>query len=196
MSDDVVTQEAKKRLPASVTASLVIAMFVGPIVLAWWLAVANPPAEQLDLLNRGTLIQPPLDIHSDAALSPLRAIELAPGEWATLYFSADNCGQACQASLTMLDTIRSVLGHDGTRVKVVAVLDETASEPHGLTIVDSAARARISAAVDHYVADDQAGSGVVFLDWRGQIMLHFADIGAPADVKKDLKRLLRASKIK
>jgi hypothetical protein len=38
--------------------------------------------------------------------------------------------------------------------------------------------------------------GVVFLDWRGQIMMHFPDTALPADIKSDLKRLLRASKIK
>ena len=38
--------------------------------------------------------------------------------------------------------------------------------------------------------------GVVFLDWRGQIVSYFVIDADPANIKKDLKRLLRASKIK
>ena len=42
----------------------------------------------------------------------------------------------------------------------------------------------------------EAEHGIVFLDWRGQIMMYF-EVDAPSgDIKKDVKRLLRASKIK
>jgi len=35
-----------------------------------------------------------------------------------------------------------------------------------------------------------------FLDWRGQLMMHFTPSAPPDDVKGDLKRLLTASAIK
>ena len=43
---------------------------------------------------------------------------------------------------------------------------------------------------------EPVSDGVVFLDWRGQIVSYFVIDADPANIKKDLKRLLRASKIK
>jgi hypothetical protein len=38
-------------------------------------------------------------------------------------------------------------------------------------------------------------SGIFFADWRGQVVSYFPENANPADIKKDIKRLLRGSKV-
>ncbi len=186
-------QPGRRGVSPRVIAATVVAVFVAPILLAWWMAVARPPGEH-GLVNRGTLIRPPIDIKASAALAPLGDIELGPGEWAMLYY-APTCGADCRAVQTMLTTIHSVLGHDSTRVRLVSLLDEAVDAPGLQVLANPAARRYLAAAVS--TASDNNGheQGVVFLDWRGQIMIYYSNVDVPADIKKDLKRLLRGSKI-
>lgn len=188
----------RRGLPARVTLLLVVTAFVVPILIAWWMARVQPPASGSHLVNRGTFIRPPLDIRADAALAPLTEIPLEPSEWALVYYAPGECADACRDAIEMLQTIRSVLGQATTRVRVAAVLDHAADVPAATHLVaDAAARARLAAAAAAGTgADTPLQAGVVFLDWRGQVMMYFADTSTPADIKKDLKRLLRASQIK
>ena len=188
----------RRGLPARVTLLLVVTAFVVPILVAWWMARVQPPASGSHLVNRGSFIRPPLDIRADPALTPLSAIPLEPSEWALVYYAPGECTQPCRDAIEMLQTIRSVLGQATTRVRVAAVLEHAAEVPPVTHLVaDAAARTRLAAAAGSGTEPGTAlDSGVVFLDWRGQIMMYFADTSAPADIKKDLKRLLRASQIK
>ena len=94
-------------------AALVTAMFVVPIVVAWWFALIQPPDNGAGMLNRGMLIAPPLDINADAAMTPLTTVPLEPGEWAMMNFSQNACDPVCEEALKKLATIHAVLGHDG-----------------------------------------------------------------------------------
>lgn len=172
------------------TALLVVAAFVAPIGIAWWFVYVAPPAGGA-MLNRGALLEPPLDIHADPALAPLGAIPLAPGEWAMIWFGAGPCADACRAGQERLAQVYRVLGHDQTRVHRRAVAGAVGGDTGDNILVAPALTARLGAATG--IERDGA---VVFLDWRGRIMIAYGPEQSPGDIKKDLKRLLRASKIK
>lgn len=172
-------------------AALVVAMFVAPILVAWWFAYISPPNAGLGMLNRGSLLTPPLVVADEPALAPLAQIPLAPGEWAMVYFTGATCDDACERGRQQLEQVYTVLGHDKTRVRVatVAAAGEASSEP--LLLVAPALAARLAAAAPAAVT-----AGTVLLDWRGRVVIFFGPEHTPGDIKKDLKRLLRASKIK
>ena len=173
-----------------------IAISVLPIVLAWWLAVVRPPLGEGKLLNHGALIRPPIDIAQTAETRPLEGIELAPGEWAMVYVGGGPCEAACEAVLSKLVTIRAVLGQGATRVRVAALVDARAGTVADVVLVTHReARSLVSTTLGARVAAG-AERGIVFLDWRGQIMMYFEVDAPPGDIKKDIKRLLRASKIR
>ncbi|MGE0485077.1 MAG: hypothetical protein AB7Q81_13120 [Gammaproteobacteria bacterium] len=182
-------------LPARITLLLVVAVFVVPIGVAWWYALVAPPDDGIHLLNHGAFLEPPLDIRHDDVMAPLRGIPLAPGEWAVLYFTAGSCEAACAEAVTTLDAIRTVIGRDATRLRIGALADAASpamTVPH--LIADPAARVRLAAATTAAAGGNVPALGVVFLDWRGQIMMFFADLSDPAGIKADLKRLLRGSR--
>lgn len=174
----------------------VVGLFAAPILIAWVLVRSGSPIADRALLNHGQLLTPPLDIRNDAALEGLNELSLAPGEWSILYFAAARCSEPCESALEVLRAIREVIGQDATRVRIAAVVDEGAvNTPLGFVLSSRHARQRLTEYISGRVGGP-ATQGVVFLDWRGQIMMYYPDVSTPQDIKSDIKRLLRASRIK
>lgn len=175
---------------------LIAGTFVLPIVLAWLLTSGLFGWRPLELVNHGTLLNPPIDItqapHA-AASDPLR--ELPPADWAVVYVDDRPCDDACRTLLAELSAIRLVIGQQGTRVSVFGLF---ASEPPPMPerrLVDVALVAAIREELGR--RPGQPGLPFVgFIDWRSQLMMHFAPDAPPKDIKSDLKRLLSASAIK
>ena len=66
---------------------LVVAAFVAPILMAWWMVRTPSLLSDMGLLNRGALVSPPIDIRLSERYGALRDLEMAPGEWAIVYFT-------------------------------------------------------------------------------------------------------------
>ena len=171
-------------------------VFVLPIVIAWLLAAGVFDWRPQGLLNHGTLLAPPIDLHAiepTAASKPLR--ELPPADWAMVYVSNQACDDSCRSILKELSAIRLVIGKNGTRVSVFGVFDKAQPATEERQIVDPGLVAHIAAGLAN-----QAGGPTMpfvgFVDWRGQLMMHFPPSAPPNDIKSDLKRLLSASAIK
>ncbi|MCC6708721.1 MAG: hypothetical protein IT492_14285 [Gammaproteobacteria bacterium] len=174
----------------------VIGAFVAPILIAWWFAIAHPEAVPHQQLNHGELIHPPVDFAADSAGGALEALKLAPAEWGLVYFGAGPCELDCQRAVNLLTTIRGLIGAQGARVHVAALVDAAPAEPikQALTIAAPQARASLAreAAARTGTARDQ---GIVILDSRRLAMMIFSVDAEPAGIKEDLKRLLRGSAI-
>ena len=175
---------------------LVVAAFVVPILVAYWFAILHPEAAPKRLLNRGSLIEPPIAFDADPAGQALRVLDLQPDEWGLVYFGTGPCAQECLARLELASTIRTLIGAQGKRVHLVALVDEAPASPPALTrvIADAAARGLLSAELAKRGAPAEAG--YVFVDARRIAMMAFAPDAPPADIKEDLKRLLRASSVR
>lgn len=188
--------ESSARASNRLVLLMIAGVFVLPIVIAWLLAAGVFDWRPQGLLNHGTLFDPPIDLHrveSTAASAPLR--ELPAADWAVVFISDRPCDDACRTVLTELSAIRLVIGKNGTRVSVFGVFDEMQAATEERLLVDAALVAGIR---EHLAA--QAGKPALplvgFIDWRGQLMMHFPPSARPQDIKSDLKRLLSASAIK
>ena len=175
---------------------LVIACFILPIVIAWML-VQSPQSVGLGpLLNKGLLLQPPLDIKSESELEPLQTITLEPSEWGAILFTNGLCEAKCLKAMSNLAVIRDVLGHSGSRFKLIGLFESEEDIPGFMHIRNTNLAQQLAKLVKERGVVEPVTDGVVFLDWRGQIVSYFVIDADPASIKKDLKRLLRASKIK
>lgn len=174
----------------------VISAFVAPILVAWWFAIVHPEAVPQRQLNHGELIHPPIDFAADPAGAALAALQLEPAEWGLVYFGAGPCTADCERLVKLLTTIRSLIGAQGARIHVAALVDAAPAQPieQALTIADTGARALLAreAAARTGNARDQ---GIVILDSRRLAMMIFSVDASPAGIKEDLKRLLRGSAI-
>lgn len=174
----------------------VVGAFVAPILVAWWFAIAHPETAPSKQLNHGELIHPPVDFGADPAGAALQALELAPAEWGLMYFGAGPCAADCERLVALLTTIRGLVGAQGARVHVAALVDAGPAQPiaQALTIASPEARALLAreASARTGTARDQ---GIVILDSRRLVMMIFSTDAEPAGIKEDLKRLLRGSAI-
>lgn len=172
----------------------VLAAFVAPILLAWWFAIVHPEAAPQQQLNHGKLIHPPIDFSSDPAAVARAALELAPAEWGLMYFGAGPCTADCTRGIEMLTTIRSLLGAQGARVHVAALLDgpAPAAIAQAVVIIDARTRRGLAGEIRTRTGT-VSDSGIVILDSRRLAMMSFPPDAPPADIKEDLKRLLRGS---
>ncbi|MSQ66831.1 MAG: hypothetical protein EXR83_01355 [Gammaproteobacteria bacterium] len=183
------------------TLLLIAGLFALPILVAWLLASGLLGLGERGQLNHGVFIKPALDI-AQLPLAPTSQVlrELPPADWAMLYISAGSCEDLCGRTLHELATIRSVIGNEAPRLSVFGLLASPGVAPavHAplpRLLVDPATVAAIDAALR------APGTGIalpriVVLDWRGQLMMSFAPDSPPADIKEDLKRLLKASAIR
>ena len=174
----------------------VVIAFVAPILVAWWFAIMHPEKIPQTQLNHGELIQPPVDFSAEAAGAALQALQLAPAEWGLMYYGAGPCGVDCVKTVELLTTIRGLVGAQGARVHVAALVDAAPAQSidQALVIADAGARALLARelAARSGVAHEQ---GIVIVDsQRFAMMLYSAD-AEPAGIKEDLKRLLRGSAI-
>jgi len=175
---------------------LVIACFILPLVVAWMLVQSPQGAGLGPLLNKGFLLQPPLDIKSERELKPLQAITLEPSEWGAILFTNGLCEAKCLKAMSNLAVIRDVLGHSGSRFKLIGLFESEKDIPGFMYIRNNNLAQQLAKLVKERGVVGPVSDGVVFLDWRGQIVSYFVIDADPASIKKDLKRLLRASKIK
>jgi hypothetical protein len=147
-------------------------------------------------LNKGSLLQPPLNINLDSGLRGLQVVKLQPSGWSAILFSDSGCESECERAIANLMVIRDLLGHAGGRFKVIGLFDAVTKILGGDTVIDEDALKSLSSLLASRLSMDSVRNGIVFLDWRGQIVNYFRLDANPSDIQKDLKRLLRASKIK
>jgi hypothetical protein len=148
------------------------------------------------LLNKGFLLQPPLDIKSEIELEPLQTITLEPSEWGAILFTNGLCEAKCVKAVSNLAVIRDVLGHSGSRFKLIGLFESEKDISGFMHIRNTNLAQQLAKLVKERGVVEPVSDGVVFLDWRGQIVNYFVIDADPASIKKDLQRLLRASKIK
>lgn len=175
---------------------LIFAIFVGPIVFAWLLTSGKLGWKPDVLTNHGTLISPPIDIATLPKTEPAAPLrDLPPSDWALLYVGDGACDEACRGVLRELTAMPMVIGKNGTRLHVYGVFDRTQDGTEIRQLVDP----ELVRAIAERLREGQqqlALPFIGFLDWRGQLMMHFPPSASPDDVKSDLKRLLTASAIK
>ncbi|MGB1882570.1 MAG: hypothetical protein ACPHUF_01585 [Gammaproteobacteria bacterium] len=180
---------------SKLTLLLVVAVFVMPIAVAWWYATLGADRIGGEMLNHGELLSPPIDTRDNSALSILSSLSLGPGEWAMIYLAREACDPACQAALEKLLTIHTVLGHHGERVRLAATVSEDSAAQTSRRLEYFNEGGLRKALYDGLQPAQSNTAHILFLDWRGQIPIRFDGDAAPAGITKDLKRLLRGSKI-
>ena len=110
------------------------------------------------------------------------------------------CDDHCQQLLHLIQQVRLSLGRESNRVARLHVANSAAPSPSvPALIADNPGLRFASASPDWFQPFSLGGSQpldaghVYIIDPRGYLMLEYSKIEA-ADIRKDLKRLLKASK--
>ena len=172
-----------RRLSSRLTIIGLVAIFLGPILLAMFLNIAAPSWLPLGQVNRGTLFEPAVKLSFEPG--PTRA-ELAA--WKMALVADHDCAEPCARAAAEMKKVLPALGRRENRVSVVRL---TA----GPGALGNADLATLSVAEFSRLTDRVPSlPAVLLIDPRDFAVLHYP---APVDagkMLKDLERLLRISK--
>ena len=178
----------------------IFALFFGPVLLvmlmrsSWW---QYQPA---GLKNQGHLVQPPVHLS-------LEQIGDVDGKWLILYVLDQPCEQGCIENVTALRQIHRAAGRNGKHLGV-ALLGNTTKDselrikldevyPEFRFPVDPAQTALETLEnINMDLAREKADSDNIhtyILDPMRNVILAYQADADPADIHKDLKRLLKWS---
>ena len=187
-----------KNLPSKLILMIcLVLVFVGPIIGAWWF-LDSGYAKQILRNNHGVLIEPPIDLRENDSFTEIGMFSLRPGDWAVVYFNQEGCQENCKEALGKLEVVRSLLGMDGPRLHVWSVLGEVPASGDLNSRVDKGFLKTLEVNLLNRLPTIEpilTKEGVIIMDWRSQIMMFYPDF-APAGLKHDLSKLLRASRIR
>ena len=188
----------------------VVASFAVPLVLAiiWLRVVQSGAAGELGDTSRGELIRPAVPIEAFALVDGAGEdidLDTFRGIWTMLYVPAGECGDVCERNLYHMRQVRLALNHRMKRVQRLVVPAGEATIPGPLVAEhpgviladgDAAARAGFAEQVARAQADMPIVEDAIYLvDPFGNLMMRFAPELPPESMLKDVKHLLKVSKI-
>lgn len=129
-----------------------------------------------------------------AALADLR------GKWVFVTFDAQGCPESCASRLYAMRQVRLTTGKERDRIERVLVLVGDASIPPGLLAEHEGLRVyRLKSGEPERwfppATGNASGDHVYVVDPLGNVMLRFPKSADPNRMKKDVAKLLRASRV-
>ncbi len=202
-SEELARQASRKKL------ILIFALFFVPLLLATiWMQMLKMGGGQWGNTSNGELISPayPLQEFSVATDSDLVLnLDEIRGKWTILYVPEGDCTETCQDTLYKIRQARLALNHRMERVQRVAIFasdnalnDELLAAHAGLIMVDASAQ-QSSALLDQ-ITDAQKTMEtkqelIYLIDPLGNLMMRYTADLLPKPLFKDLKHLLKVSRI-
>lgn len=186
----------------------IMALFAVPLILAaLWLQMVRSSDGTLGDTSRGELIRPAVPLQPFAFTGYNNAVfdeSSLRGIWTLLYLSAGECADTCQQNLYHMRQVRLALNQRMSRVQRVVLAapdglgDKLISEHPGLHVLQGSSNERQAFAgqVSTAMAGMPAQPDAVYLiDPLGNLMMRFAPDLPPKSMLKDLKHLLKVSRI-
>ncbi|MFN0313631.1 MAG: cytochrome C oxidase subunit I [Burkholderiales bacterium] len=195
MSANALSEE-KRRRSARIHLIIIGAVAVFPILGSYLLYLFWQPSS---FINHGELVatSPHLALAADDPVAP--ALNELKGKWILALAAPGDCAQACQQKLYYLRQIRLTQGKEMQRIERLWIVTG-GSEPSGDLLKQHQGMKVVRAPQSDWVARLPVGGRpaseyIFILDPLGNLVLRYPPGFNPTGMKKDLSRLLRASRI-
>lgn len=189
----------------TLTLVLLFFLFLVPLLFSWWYLNFSDVAKEGSRSNYGSLISParplPEILLVNAGNGKKRPLQ---GKWSLVYIVPGQCGEECKRILFSLDQIEQAMGKDSLRVQRVALVVESENTLQILSHYPELWFFQLMEQdADRYLkhfqlaeSPDPVTAGHVFIvDPLGNLMMHYAPDFDPYGVLRDLRRLLKVSRI-
>lgn len=176
--------------------SIIALIFFLPIAASWWIFNFTDIGKG-DADSYGKLIEPPVPL-TDRSLGGSTSPAALYGKWSLVYVPSGECSQTCRARADELTAMRLSLDRDAARVQILLGSPDASQTislqqllatytPSGLLLYD-------------YSSDPVAGrnlepGNVYLIDPLGNLIMNYSATGTAEGIIRDLKRLLRYSRI-
>ena len=189
---------------------LLALLFMTPAFVAW---VMHNSSEQgwrpEGTTNRGTLIHParPLTLPADMVVDEQPAAEYLQGLWTLLYIGDGDCDAVCNENLYKMRQIRTAQNENMRRVQRAFLVRDEAISPELQVLLeteykDMAVQLITAGQLEQLDSFFRVDDGplldterVYIVDPLGNLMMYYPPDADPGGMLKDLKKLLKYSKI-
>jgi cytochrome oxidase Cu insertion factor (SCO1/SenC/PrrC family) len=198
-------EEVKKK--NKITLILLGLFFASPLVLSWFVFNYTDYLEMRGTSNRGELIQPPRELGDLALIDPFdeERKESLFDKWSLVYV-ADSCDETCMESVYLIRQIHARMDKHSLRVQRVLLLTAESVETLKGKLSDYAGQQLINneiinveQLVNKFKLTDSDkpldANRIYIVDPLGNLMMNYKPDTKPGDIYKDLKKLLRGSRI-
>lgn len=193
------TTERRRRIQRLKMLAILL-VCAAPVIASYLVYYVIPPSGRT---NFGTLIEP----QRAATGLPLRTLEGAEqpfkpllGQWVILHADSALCASACVDKLYAMRQHRTMTGKDRDRIERLWLITDAAQPAQSLstdyagTLMYRADPAALGALLP--VEPGRRIEDYLYLiDPMGNLMMRFPADGEPARIRKDISRLLRASRV-
>ena len=186
----------------------IFSLFAVPLIVASiYLHMVRVSGGALGDTSRGQLISPAVPLTEFSLQSPEGEFNLdsVRGHWTLLYAPVGECSDTCQQNLYHMRQVRLALNHRMDRVERAVLVQSGEQIPSDLlqqhpgliaATGDAAQQAQLSGQLkDAQKAMEPLADAIYLIDPLGNVMLRFPHDLDPGLMLKDLKHLLKVSRI-
>jgi len=168
-------------------------LFFGPFLLAV-LAKNFAWFSGKDTVNYGTFIDPAVQLNDQnyGLVNKDLSVQLRV-RWSMLFFIPKNCDEECKKGVRELEAVHLLLNRDIQRVQLLTI-NESELELSEYT-KSLGTQAQVNNLIDEFKAAKQNIEGAYIIDPKGFLVLKYPINADPKKMQKDLKRLLKYSRI-
>jgi len=197
----------KTRLSPRASLVIIAALFLLPLLLAWFMYSGVIEYKPSSTRNFGQLVAPPLPIAWDDTVLMPAAVEPESGaaqafsdHWVILYTVPDPCLETCFQEVTSLRQIHLASGRHQARIRIALLIQEPTSNELEISLRNAYPKfhlindpsGELNATLEQAAGGDRS---TYLIDPLGNIMMFYAAGADPNHLKQDLKRLLTWSKL-
>jgi cytochrome oxidase Cu insertion factor (SCO1/SenC/PrrC family) len=193
--------DAKQKKRGRLIFIAIVSIFVVPLLTAYWLLAEVEEGGVWNSTQHGILVRPPQPLQNFTATAadgtPFTPENLQ-SVWTLAYRPVVDCQDACRQTLYHMRQVRLALGRDLPRVQElllpatgILVSPETLAEHPQIKVLLNTAG--FTSQLKH--SADPHSTGLYLIDPLGNLMMIFPADTDPRDILKDLKKLLRISKV-
>ncbi len=185
---------------------VIVLVFVAPSILSWYVFNHTDFLESRGTSNYGQIITPPVQLENFSLIDPLDAqrTDTLHGKWSMIYV-AESCDDMCMQNVHRMRQIHMGMGKHSLRVqKVLFLIDQDINELSSLFKNYKGQQIINTNAIDTdnllekfnlEDADLLRSQRIYISDPLGNLMMSYPSDINPKGILKDLKKLLRTSRI-
>jgi peroxiredoxin len=197
----------RKRLSPRTTLIAITALFLLPLLLAWFMYSGAIEYKPSSTRNFGRLVEPPIPVAWEETVLIPDADEASSGSgqafsehWVVLYWLPDSCLEACFLEASALRQIHLASGRHQPRIRIALLIRDSVSLEVQATLRKIYPKFQLvgdpSGMLSAALKQAAKGKGRVYLiDPLGNIMMAYESGADPNHIRQDLKRLLTWSKL-
>lgn len=197
----------KTRMSPRTSLVLIAALFLLPLLLAWFMYSGANEYKPSSTRNFGQLVEPPLPLAwEDTILIPgvieseSGAVQTFSDHWVILYVVPDPCLESCFQEVSALRQIHRASGRHQARIRIALLMRALNPDKLETSLRNIYAKfyliSDLSGTLGITLEQAAGGEGSTYLiDPLGNIMMYYEAGADPNHLKVDLKRLLTWSKL-